>query len=349
MSKLSVSIIGGSGYAGGELARLLLHHPNVEVKQITSERYAGQFIKTVHPNLRPFLLKFDPLEKLEPADAVFLCLPHGVSMSHFENLQKKFPLIIDLGGDFRLNDPSDYEKWYGFTHSLPDLLSKKVLGIPELYSEEIKKAGLIACAGCMSTASILTVYPLVKAGVLQADSPLVMEAKTGSSGSGSSVNLAAQHAERSHTMRSFKPTGHRHTAEIIQELTINNKVPRIYFSATGVEAVRGILVTAQVILKDGITEKDIWTIYRDFVKDKPFLRIVKEMKGIYRYPEPKILIGTNMCEIGFEKETNSNRLVAMGAIDNLMKGAAGQAVQCLNVRMGWEETMGLATVGLHPI
>lgn len=349
MKKTKVTIIGGSGYTGGELLRLLLQHPYVEIKQVTSERFSGQYIKTVHPNLRQFPIQFVSLKDISNADVLFLCLPHGKSVNMLNELQNKAKLIIDLSADFRLNNAKEYEKWYGFIHNKPELLTQKVLGLPEIYKAKIKKAKLIATSGCMSTASILALYPLIKAGLLEDNEPIIIEAKTGSSGAGNSDSLSSQHAERSGVIRSFKPTRHRHTAEIIQELTINKKVPTVYFSATGVEAVRGILTTCQVILKNGVLEKDIWKTYRKFAKDNPFIRIVKEQKGIYRYPEPKILIGTNMCEIGFEKEEETNRLVVMSAIDNLIKGAAGQAVQCLNINKGWDETISLSTVGMHPI
>ena len=348
MKKISVSIIGGSGYTGGELLRLLLQHPYVAVKQVTSERFAGNMIKTIHPNLRSFPIKFVSLKKLEKTDVLFVCLPHGKSVGMIQDLQKKAAVIIDLSADFRLNNADAYEKWYHYTHTQKQLLQQKVLGLPEIYREKLKYADLIATPGCMSTASILALYPLVKDNLLNTTEPIFIEAKTGSSGSGKSDSAASQHAERSGVIRSFKPTGHRHTAEIIQELAIK-KIPEVHFSATGVEAVRGILATCQVILKNDVEEKDIWMTYREFAKDNSFIRIVKEQKGIYRYPEPKIITGTNMCEIGFEKEEGSNRLVVISAIDNLMKGAAGQAVQCLNIRKGWEETTGLATVGLHPV
>lgn len=349
MEKIKVSIVGASGYAGGELLRLLLKHPGVEMSQVTSETYQGQFIKTVLPNLRDYPIKFSSLKGLKKCDVLFLCLPHGVGLEKIEGFKKTAGTIIDLSGDFRLNNKEDYDKWYGFTHASPDNLNKKVLGIPEIYSSEIKKADLIACPGCMSTASILGLYPLLKAGLIDLDKPIIIEAKTGSSGSGNKVSKANQHSERSGVIRSFKPTGHRHSAEIIQELTIGGKVPEIHFSATAIEAVRGILATAQVFLKKGLEEVDVWQTYREFAKDKPFIRIVKETKGNYRYPEPKLLTGTNMCEIGFEKDPDSQRLVVMSAIDNLVKGAAGQAVQCLNIRKGWEEDLGLERVGLYPI
>ncbi|HSW48283.1 MAG TPA: N-acetyl-gamma-glutamyl-phosphate reductase [Candidatus Saccharimonadales bacterium] len=348
MEKINVSVIGASGYVGGELLRLLLKHPNVNLKQATSESNAGQFIKSIHPNLRQFSNKFVALKDLEQCDVLFLCLPHGIGMNQIDDFLPKAKTIIDLSGDFRLNDPKDYPIWYKLDHPKPELLKSKVLGLPELHKDKIKSGNLIACPGCMSTATILSLYPLIKAGVLT-DAPIITEAKTGSSASGNKPTKAGMHAERSGVMRSFAPTSHRHSAEIIQELTIDGKVPQINFSATSVEAVRGILATSHVFLKDGITEIDIWGIYREFAQDKPFIRIVKEKKGNYRYPEPKLLIGTNVCEIGFEKDPHSNRLVVLSAIDNLMKGAAGQAVQCFNIAQGLDENVGLETIGLYPI
>lgn len=348
MTKINVSIAGASGYAGGELLRLLLKHPKVNLKQATSETYQGQFIQIVLPNLRQFKIKFAALKELENCDVLFLCLPHGMSMNRIDEFKARAKTIIDLSGDFRLNDSMLYQQWYGLIHSRPSLLNEKVLGLPELYKNKLRNADLIACPGCMSTTAILGLYPLIQAGVVE-DWPIIIEAKTGSSASGNKLSKASLHAERSGVMRSFKPTSHRHTAEIIQELTFNGKKPQIHFSATAVEAVRGILTTSHVFLKKGLTEANIWQIYREFIKNKPFLRIVKEQKGDFRYPEPKILTGTNVCEIGFEKDPDSRRLVVMSALDNLMKGAAGQAVQCLNIIKGWEENLGLETIGLNPI
>lgn len=349
MKKINVSVVGASGYVGGEVLRLLLKHPKVVLKQATSETYQGQFIKIIHPNLRQFGVKFVALTELENCDVLFLCLPHGMSMDRIGELKKKAKIIIDLSADFRLNKKEDYLKWYKTEHSSSKLLQEKVVGIPEVYASQIKKASLIACPGCMPTVAILGLYPLIKSGVVDLAQPIIIDAKTGSSGAGNKLIKANVHSERSGVMRSFAPTSHRHSAEITQELTVDDKVPQIHFSATAIEAVRGVLATSHVFLKQGVAEADIWQIYREFVKDKPFLRIVKEQKGNFKYPEPKLLIGTNMCEIGFEKDPDSNRLVVISALDNLMKGAAGQAVQCLNITQGWEEDLGLEKVGLFPI
>lgn len=344
-----VSIIGGSGYAGGEAVRLLLDHPEVELRQVTSERSAGKFIRSVHPNLRKRTeLKFTSIEKLEQCDVLFVALPHGVAMGKMESLRDKAGIIIDLSADFRLNDAAGYPTWYAHDHCVPDMLGEFVYGIPELHRNELRRSNLISSAGCMATSSILGLYPLFQAGIVDLAKPVTIECKTGSSGSGGAPGLGSHHPERSGAMRSFKPTGHRHSAEIIQELTFQGQVPDVAFSATSIEAVRGILATSHVYLNEPLTDKEVWAIYRTAYKDEPFIRIVKESSGVHRYPEPKLLSGSNYCDIGFERDPHSNRLVVLAALDNLMKGAAGQAVQCFNIRMGCEEDLGLEFAGLHP-
>lgn len=348
--KITAAIIGGSGYAGGELVRLLLMHPHIELTQVTSERMAGKFVKASHPNLRGVTdLKFIASEKLQPVDVLFMALPHGVSMEKLPQVRELAKVVIDLSSDFRLSNPDDYVTWYSHEHADLDALGNFVYGMPELHREQIKTADWIASPGCMSTTSILGLWPLFQAGVVDMDQPVIIEAKTGSSGSGGSPNLASHHAERSGVIRSFKPTGHRHTAEIMQELTFDGAVPRINFSATSIEAVRGILSTSHVFLQDDLDDKALRKIYRDAFKDEPFMRLVKENVGVHRYPEPKLLSGSNWCDVGFERDEHSKRVVVMAATDNLMKGASGQAVQSMNVRMGWNERTGLEFPGLHPI
>lgn len=347
---LSVAVVGGSGYAGGEAVRLLLDHPGAELRQVTSERFAGKFVRSVHPNLRKRTdLKFTALANLEPVDVLFVALPHGVAMGKMVSLREKARIVIDLSADFRLNDKAGYPTWYDHEHDLPEMLGEFVYGIPELHREEIRGSNYISSAGCMATTSILGLYPLYRAGVVDTSLPAVIECKTGSSGSGGAPGLGSHHPERSGAMRSFKPTGHRHTAEVIQELSVDGVAPTISFSATAIEAVRGILATSHVFLKEPLSDKEIWAIYRQAYKDEPFMRIVKESSGIHRYPEPKLLSGSNYCDVGFERDPHSNRVVVMAALDNLMKGAAGQAVQAFNLRAGYAETCGLEFAGLHPI
>jgi N-acetyl-gamma-glutamyl-phosphate/LysW-gamma-L-alpha-aminoadipyl-6-phosphate reductase len=340
---MKVSIVGASGYGGGELLRLLLDHPRVEVHQATSERNAGKPVTRVHPNLRKRTsLNFCTLHDLEKVDLLFVSLPHTQSMQRFGDLCGLAERIVDLSADFRLKDPAVYLKWYGVEHAHPGRLSEFVYGNVELHRDEMKKARYISGAGCNATATILPLWPLIKLGMVDTALPMVAEAKCGSSEGGNAVSEASHHPERSGCVRSYKPTGHRHIAEMEQELG-----HLVHFSATSIEMVRGILVTAHLFVKPGTTEKDIWKAYRQVYGQEPFIRIVKENQGIYRLPEPKIVAGTNYCDIGFELE--GSRLVVISAIDNLMKGAAGQAVHAMNVMCGFEETAGLTFAGLHPI
>lgn len=355
--KIRVSIVGGSGYTGGETLRLLLDHPGVEVSQVTSESNAGTFVHGIHPNLRKRTkLKFVSMAELKECDLLFLCLPHGEAMKRIEQLVPLAPKLIDLSADFRLRKADDYVTWYGHAHDHSEWLSKFVYGIPELHREEIRKSNYVTGAGCLATAAILGLYPLFQAGVVDPANVFV-EGKVGSSAAGNKASLASHHPERHGSVRSFEPTGHRHTAEMIQELSFNAVSPQIYFSATAIEAVRGILSTAHVMLKTPLEEKDVWKIFRAAYEKEPFIRLVKERTGVYRYPEPKLLIGSNYCDVGFELDEAgsrvfgrpASRLVVLSAIDNLMKGAAGNGVQVLNVMFGFEETAGLGFPGLHPI
>lgn len=345
---MKVSIVGGSGYTGGELLRLLLSHPKVSIGQVTSESNAGKFVHSIHPNLRKRTdLKFCSARDLAPCDLLFLCLPHGSAMRRLSEFMSVAGRIIDLSADFRLRDPEDYPRWYAEPHPRPELLSEFVYGIPELHREKIVNAKLITGAGCLATATILGLKPLAKHGLID-PSRIIVEVKVGSSAAGAKANASSHHPERSGAVRSFQPTMHRHTAEVVQELSFGQK-PTVHFSATSVELVRGALATAHCFLKEDLAEKDIWKVYRQEYGPEPFMRVVKDRTGIYRYPEPKVLAGTNFCDVGFERDEHSDRLVVISALDNLMKGAAGNAVQAMNVACGFEETQALEFVGLHPI
>ncbi len=346
--KIRVSVVGGSGYGGGELVRLLLNHPHVELVQVTSESNAGKFVHSMHPNLRKRTdLKFVTINALQPVDLLYLALPHGSAVGRIDQFASLAPRIIDLSSDFRLHDPALYPQWYEHEHEAKEWLPKFVYGIPELHRDQLKEANYAAGAGCLATATILGLLPMFKHGLVDPDM-VVVEGKIGSSAAGYKSSTGSHHPERSGAMRSFQPTMHRHTGEIEQELNFGVK-PTIHFSATSIEAVRGILVTCHVFLKEDLQEKDIWKIYRQEYNSEPFIRIVKTKEGIYRYPEPKVLSGSNFCDIGFERDERSNRLVVMAAIDNLMKGTSGNAIQAMNVMYGWEETLALEFVGLHPI
>ena len=344
----TASIVGGSGYGGGELLRLLIAHPCVEVKQVTSRSHLGEYVYQVHPNLRKRTqLKFSDPSALEPVDILCIAQPHRQAQHHIEEYARLAPRIVDLSADFRLRDASFYEQWYGESHAAPEWLGKFVYGLPELHRAEISSASYISGVGCNATASNLALLPLVKAELLDASSPVIVEIKVGSSESGAEGNAGSHHAERANVIRTFSAFGHRHTAEVIQELGINAE--RVSLTMTAVDLVRGVLATAHAKVREGVTAKDLWKAYRAVSNENPFLRIVKEQRGIYRVPEPKILAGTNYADLGFELDERTGHVVAMCAIDNLMKGASGSAVQSMNLMMGWEETTGLEFIGLHPI
>jgi len=341
---MKVAIVGGSGYVGGELLRLLLRHPDVEVVQVTSDSMAGKPVGKAHPNLRKATaLTFSPHAEVQGAEATFVATPHGESMARMPALLASNEFVVDLSADFRLKDPAVYAEYYPSPHVHPELLAESVYGLPELHRAEIKRARLIAVPGCVATASILALKPLADRGLI-AGRPVVVDAKSGSSASGQDAGPAGRHAERSGVMRAYAPAGHRHTAEIEQETGA-----RIALSCHAVEAVRGVLSTSHVFTGRPVDEKELWRAYRAAYGEEPFVRIVHESDGIHREPEPKMLAGTNFCDVGFAADPHAERVVALAALDNLMKGAAGNAVQCYNVRRALPETTGLEFLGLHPL
>ncbi len=347
---IKASIIGASGYTGGELYRLLLMHPQVEVSQITSERFAGEFATKIHPNLRGFSTqKFVSVKEMNrDADVVFLCTPHEKAMDYVSEFMETGMKIVDLSADFRLRDPQAYEKYYT-KHRHPELLAQAVYGIPELHREEIRNAKLVGCAGCLSTSVILALAPLVKNGLIDTER-IIADAKIGSAAGGAGFDISTHHPERAGVVRSYKPTGHRHTAEIEQEMgRLAGREVRVGLTPHAVEMVRGIMRTVHCWLPNRLADIDLWRAYRAFYKDSPFVRLVKEKGTLYRYPEPKMVTGTNFCDIGFELDAEMPRVVVMSAIDNLVKGSGGQAVPCMNLMFGLDEKEGLWRPGMHPI
>ena len=345
---IRVAIVGASGYTGGELLRLLIGHPGVEIAQVTSESRAGEPVGRCHPNLRRRTeLRFSAAAELQPCDTLFACLPHGETMKRVDELRAVAERVVDLSADFRLRSAEAYRRWYGEPHARPDLLGQFVYGIPELHRAEMRDARLVSSAGCNATAVILALAPLVKAGAIDRERTVV-EVKVGSSEAGAASSPASHHPERANSLRSYKPTGHRHTAEIEQELS-NGQPLTVHMSATALDMVRGVLATCHVFLEEDLDEKAIWRLYRQAYGDEPFVRIVKERDGAYRYPEPKLLLGTNGCDVGFEMDERGGRVVVIAALDNLMKGAAGQALQAFNLMHGFPETTGLEFAGLHPL
>ncbi len=349
---MRIGIIGGSGYVGSELLRLLLMHPEVEVTTVTSRQMAGEYVFNVHPNLRGMTqLKFVPqdMEVLQKnCDLIFTATPHGGSVNLVPKLLEAGLKVIDMSADFRLKNPADYPTYYGWEHAHPELLKEAAYGLPELHREEIKSANLVACAGCEATAAILGLAPIVKAGFIDKDK-IVVDLKVGSSGGGSKPNLASHHPERFSGVRPYKVVGHRHIAEVEQELSPLGEQVKISFTPHAVNMVRGILATIHCFPKQPIASKDIWKALRGMYSTEPFVRFVKYLKGPYQLPDPKITMGTNFCDVGFEIDEHANRLIMFSALDNMTKGAAGQGVQCLNIIMGLDETTGLKSTGFHPM
>ncbi|MGZ9222667.1 MAG: N-acetyl-gamma-glutamyl-phosphate reductase, partial [Anaerolineales bacterium] len=267
----TVSILGGSGYGGGELLRLLLNHPHVEVKQVTSRSHLGEYVYQVHPNLRKRTqLKFSDPAVLEPLDLLFLAQPHGQAQHHIEQYAKLATKLIDLSADFRLRDATVYEKWYGGKHAAPDWLGRFVYGLPELHRTELASADYVSGVGCNATAGNLALLPLVKAGLLDLASSVIIEIKVGSSESGAEGNLGSHHAERANVIRTFSAFGHRHTAEVIQEMCV--PALQVSLTMTSVDLVRGVLATAHAKVKQGVTTKDLWKAYRAVANENPFVR-----------------------------------------------------------------------------
>ena len=350
---MRIGIVGGSGYVGGELLRILLLHPEVEVTMVTSRQVAGEYIFNSHPNLRGLTqLKFVPIDISElqkGCDLVFTATPHGGSVNLVPKLLQANLKVIDMSADFRLKNPEAYEKWYGWKHANPETLKDAVYGLPELHREEIKKTSLVACPGCMATATILALVPFVKAGLIDKHH-IVADLKVGSSGAGSKPTIASHHPERFGGVRPYKVVGHRHIAEVEQELNALSAKPfSISFSPHAVNMVRGILATIHTFPIQPITNKDVWKALRGAYESEPFIRFVKYLKGCYQLPDPKVTLGTNYCDLGFEIDDHMNRLLLFSAIDNMVKGASGQGVQCLNLMMGIDETTGLKSTGFHPM
>ena len=350
---LRIGIIGGSGYVGSELLRLLLLHPQAEVTMVTSRQSVGEYIFNVHPNLRGLTqLKFVPQDMAElqkNCDLIFTATPHGGSVNLVPKLLEAGLKVIDMSADFRLKNPADYETYYGWKHAHPEMLKEAAYGLPELHREEIKNARLVACPGCMATSAILGLAPVVKAGLVDKDK-IVVDLKVGSSGGGSKPSISSHHPERFSGVRPYKVVGHRHIAEVEQELNaLTNELVKISFTPHAVNMVRGILATIHTFPKQPITSKDVWKALRGLYEGEPFIRLVKYQKGPYQLPDPKVTMGTNYCDVGFEIDEHANRLLLFSALDNMTKGASGQGVQCMNILMGIDETTGLKSTGFHPM
>ena len=340
---IKAGIVGGSGYTGGELLRLLHFHPQVEVMQITSREHAGRYVHSVHPNLRGVSsLKFVHPDALESCDLLFLALPHKTvarSIDRYAGLAAK---LIDLSADFRLDSAESYEQWYGEAHPAPAWQERFIYGLPEVNRERLIGADYVSGVGCNATAVNLALLPLVRAGVL---AQAVIDIKVGSSEAGNKSNAGSHHPIRSGAVRTYKATGHRHMAEV--QMILGCGQP-IHFAVTAIEMVRGVHLLAHCYLNEATVERDIWRLYRAQYSGEPFVRLVSGKVGLHRLPEPRVVAGTNYCDIGFELDDDGKHLVVIAALDNLGKGAAGSAVQSLNLMYEFDETTGLESPGYYP-
>lgn len=349
---VKIGVIGASGYTGGELLRILANHPNAEVTFVSSREYVHKPLTYIHPNLKGFYtsLKFSELNLdivTSKCDLVFVNTPIGVSTTITPKLMEQGLKVIDLSPDYRLKKAELYTSWYGFDHPQPDILAKAVYGLPELHRDKIAGASLVACPGCNATASLLSLIPAVEKKIVDL-SKIIVDVKVGSSEAGTKHTLGTHHPERANVVRPYEASGHRHVAEIEQELSmLSGKDVRVGLVPHAVGAVRGVLATSHVWLNDDTAdEQSIWRVYTHRYSREPFVRIVRA--GIHRYPDPKYVIGSNFADVGFAVEKRIRRAALMAALDNLMKGGAGQAVQCFNIMRGLDEKTGIFFPALRP-
>jgi len=345
---VKVAICGGSGYTGSELLRILSQHSGVEVNAITSEKSAGKRVTDLFPHLVKYSgLIYGPMEKerlLAKADIFFMALPHAASQEAVDFFFQKGKRIIDLSADYRLSDPSVYEEWYKTPHHYQNTLKRAVYGLPELYRKMIKKARLIANPGCYPTSAILAIYPALKEGLIDPES-IIVDSKSGISGAGRKADLAVSFCEVNEGFKAYGIGVHRHTPEIEQGLSdIAGKAVMIDFTPHLVPMDRGIITTAYAKLTKKISTAKILDLYNGKYLKEPFVKVFEE--GFY--PNAKHVRGSNYCFIGIRVNERTNTLVIVSAIDNLVKGASGQAVQNMNIMLGFEETEALEGLALCP-
>jgi len=349
MMMLKVAIVGAAGYTGGELFRILLRHPRVEVTYLAERKvYQGKRIDEVYPNLKAKTnLKFEELNlskigKL--ADLVFLALPDGVAMNLAPEILKKGKKVIDFSGDFRLKNVDTYKEWYKIKHKNPALVKKAVYGLPEIYKKKIRRASLIANPGCYATSAILGLAPLMDKDIANL-SNIIIDSKSGVSGAGRSLSTVTHFPECNESMKAYKIGLHDHTPEIEQELgKLAQKKIKVSFTPHLIPLSRGILSTIYLSLKRRISVKELLRIYREFYQDAPFVRVLKKDE----LPSTKFVYAGNYLDLGIVVDKRVGRLVIVTAIDNLVKGAAGQAVENMNIMFGNDETLGLEEAGIFP-
>ena len=341
---IKVGIIGATGYTGVELLRLLASHPDAQVTAITSRQESGNRVVDLFPNLRGkynLVYQSPDSSTLNDCDVVFSATPNGVAMQHAQSLVNAGKKFIDLSADFRLKDEKLWSKWYGMTHASPKLLASAVYGLPEINRELIKSADLIACPGCYPTASQLALIPLLVNNLI--DSDIVIDAKSGTSGAGRKQAVANLYSEAGDSIKAYGVDGHRHLPEILQGLSqFTSQKLALTFVPHLVPMIRGILVTAYANLID--LDVDLQSVYESYYHCEPFVDVLPAGTA----PQTRNVKGSNMCQISINKPQAGNKAVILAVEDNLVKGAAGQAIQCMNLCCGLPETTGLDIIGLLP-
>lgn len=349
MGRVPVGIVGASGYGGVQLVRLLMEHPGVEIVYLGGESSAGKPFSDLYPHLSPFVdLKIESIDLDKIAadcQVVFLSLPNGLAYQMAPSLLAKGCKVLDLSADYRFFDVSTYKSWYGGDRTDHELASTTVYGLPELYRDRIAQAQLIGCPGCYPTASLLALAPLLKQGLILPETAII-DAKSGTSGGGRQAKVNMLLAEADSSLGAYGVARHRHTPEIEQICSdLAGHEVTIQFTPHLIPMVRGILATVYATMRDpGLEREDLITIYNAFYRNAPWVKVLPSGT----YPQTKWACGTNLCYIGLEVDSRTGRVIVMSAIDNLMKGQAGQAIQCLNLMMGWEETLGLPKLTFYP-
>ncbi|RKD32557.1 N-acetyl-gamma-glutamyl-phosphate reductase [Thermohalobacter berrensis] len=344
---IKVGIVGATGYAGQQLLWLLFNHSKIDVCFLSSYNYANSAYSQVYPQYNTFINKYcidmqTAEKKLPMIDVLFSALPHGKFFPIIEKALNQGVKVIDLSADFRIKDSNVFKKWYQIEHPKKYLLKNSVYGLPELYKEKIRKAKLVANPGCYPTASILALAPLVNSQLVDLSS-IIIDAKSGISGAGRKPKLSNVFSECNESIRAYSVTCHRHTAEIEQEISnlYGDKI-NLSFIPHLIPMNRGILATCYVTLKKNISEESLYSLYEDFYRDEYFVRITSKL------PETKWVKRSNLCDIGIRVDKRTSKVLIISAIDNLIKGAAGQAVQNMNIMFGFEETEGLKLISITP-
>ena len=343
---IKAGIIGATGYAGQQLASLLVNHPEAEIKFVSSNSYAGQLFSDIYPQFykildMPLLSTEEAKAAMGDVDVVFTALPNGLVFELAQLALEKGIKIIDFSADFRLDDPEVYEEWYKTEHTAKDLISKQVYGLAELWRDKIKGADLIANPGCYTTASILAISALLREDGLVDTDHIIIDAKSGITGSGRKKDISLLYAEAGESVKAYGIAHHRHTPEIEQELSkVAGKEIQVQFTPHLMPMKRGILATIYVDLKKDVTEDDLYAVYEKYYGDENFIRIRRGMC------ETRFVVGTNFCDISVRVDQRTHRAIITSCIDNMVKGAAGQAVQNMNAAFGLEETAGLRTMNI---